>query len=360
MSVTALAPSLPDARTHAERLGVSTEAIELVRTAEVVDLHIDTYIPTRLWGYDWRQRHGLGALRGHFFGHLDLPRMYEGGLTGAMWSITTNPFRSAGGRWRMLQRNLERLKGLIDSTKGRVRIARSLAEYKANRAIGAHVCMLAIQGGNALEAAPEGPFSLPDDSIVRVTLVHLTHSVYGATSSPLGVRRDKGLTPAGRELVQRLNQRRMFVDLAHIHPQAFWDAVEVHDPTQPLIATHTGVSAVNPSWRNLDDSQLKAIADTGGTVGIIFHRGFLKRRGGPRDGAMVVEHMEHALKVVGDDFVSIGSDYDGAIIPPWDLRSGDSYPRLVQHMLDRGWDDVRIGKILGANALRAFGQLRPE
>ena len=133
----------------------------------------------------------------------------------------------------------------------------------------------------------------------------------------------------------------------------------VHDASQPLIATHAGVDGVRPHWRNLDDRQLGAIADTGGTVGIIFSAPFLTRPGGPRDGRMVIEHMEHIRDAIGEDFVSVGSDFDGAITPPGDIASGETYPRLVQYMLDRGWSDRAIRKALGGNALRALGLLRP-
>jgi membrane dipeptidase len=218
-----------------------------------------------------------------------------------------------------------------------------------------------VQGGNAFDAAPESIFSVPDKLITRVTVVHLTNSVLGASSAPMSfLRRHRGLTARGKDFVKALNAARVFVDLAHIDPKSFWDAVGVHDRAQPLIVTHTGVSGVRPLWRNIDDRQVKAVADTGGTIGIIYAQAFLGRPGGPRDGAMVVEHMEHVIKVAGEDFVSIGSDYDGSIIPPPGLRSGgDSYPRLVQYMLDRGWNDGRIGKVLGGNALRALGLLRP-
>jgi membrane dipeptidase len=74
---------------------------------------------------------------------------------------------------------------------------------------------------------------------------------------------------------------------------------------------------------------------------------------------MVVEHMEHVIKVAGDDFVSIGSDLDGAITPPPDLRGADTYVWLVERMLRRGWGADRIRKVLGLNYLRAFGLLRP-
>jgi len=327
---------------------------------EIVDLHIDTFIPPRLWGYDPLKRHHMGVFRGRFFGHLDIPRMQEGGLSGAMWSITTNPFRSATSRWKTFLRNLEGLKALSARSDGEMAIARSYTEYKEARAKGSHVCFPAIQGGNALEDAPMGALSIPDDLITRITLVHLTNSCYGVTSSPLArKRKGEGLTDAGRELVSQLNETKVFVDLAHINPAGFWDAHEVHDKSQPLIATHTGVAGVTPHWRNLDDRQIEAIAATGGTIGIIFADQFLSRPNGPKDGEMVLEHLAHIIDVAGEDHASIGSDYDGAITPPLGLRDGRGYPRLVQKMLDRDWSEERIRKLLGGNALRALRLLRP-
>ncbi len=349
-----------DDATHARKLGCSLDAVQLTRRCELVDLHVDTFIPPRLWGYDPLARHRGGPLGRLFFGHLDVPRMLDGGLDGAMWSITTNPFRTRAARWRAFQKNLAALRALIARSAGRLLEARTLAGYRAARARGAHACLLAIQGLNALEGAPAGVLSLPDDGIVRATLVHLTNAVYGATSSPLGAgRRDKGLTAAGREAIAQLNARRIFVDLAHIHERAFWEAVAVHDRSQPLIVTHTGVAGVRPHWRNLTDGQIRAVADSGGTVGIIFQASFLRRRDGPRDAGMVVEHVAHVMRVAGEDFVSLGSDFDGAITPPPDLPGADCYPRLVQRLLERGLTDRQVEKILGANFLRAFGLLRP-
>jgi membrane dipeptidase len=344
----------------ADRLGCSIEAIELVRASDVIDLHLDTFIWTRSVGYDVFARHKGGPFGRRFGGHVDLPRLRDGGLTGAMWSITTNPFRSARRRWTVFLENLARLRALIAGSNGALAEARRVSDYAPARARGAHVAWIAIQGLNAVEAAPDGVASIPDDCVVRATLVHLTNAVYGGTSSPLGARRsDRGLTAAGRDAVRALNARRIFVDLAHIHERAFWDAVAVHDRTQPLIATHTGVAGVKPHWRNLTDAQVKAIADTGGVVGIIFAQEFVQRRDGPADGAMLVEHLEHVIAVAGEDVPALGSDYDGMIVPPPDVAGADAYPKLVQHMLDRGWTDARIRKVLGTNFLRALGMLRP-
>jgi membrane dipeptidase len=351
-----------DAAPVARKLGISRAAVELAFDSDLLDLHIDTFIPHRLVRYDIFERHDGGWFGGRFFGHADLPRMTEGGLTGGMWSITTNPFRPAGSRWRTFERNLARFRAMVAGSGGMLRFARTAKEYAAARAAGAHAVLLSIQGGNALVAAPDGAASVPDRLLTRVTLVHLTNSEYGASSSPLAsrVRADHGLSARGRALVEQLNALRIFVDLAHIHPQSFWDAVDAHDPSQPLIDTHTGVCGVNAMWRNIDDAQIRAIADTGGVVGIMFHQGFLQPGGGPCDGSRVVDHMQHIIDVAGEDHVAIGTDYDGAVVPPTDLRSAESYPRLVQHMLDRGWSDTRIRKILGANYLRAFAALRPD
>lgn len=355
------APVMPPAAEVARTLGVSEEAVALCRDHEVIDLHIDTFIPPRLWGYDPLRRHRRALLGRLFFGHLDVYRMAEGGLTGAMWSITTNPYRPAGNRWRTFERNLARFHALVERSRGHLALVRDVAEYRAARQRGAHCVMLSIQGANALDAAPDGWNSLPERLITRATLVHLTNSALGTTNAPQSfLRRDKGLTRKGRDLVAQMDAARAWVDLAHIHPKSFWDAVDAHDPALPLIATHAGVDGVRPLWRNLDDRQIRAIADSGGVVGIIFAAQFLQRRGGPTDGAMIVEHMEHVARVGGWQSVALGSDYDGLIIPPPDLPGGEHYPRLVQHMLDRGWTDARIVGVLGGNYLRAWGELRPD
>lgn len=351
-------PTLEPVAAMATRLGVRPEAVALCRGADFLDLHLDTFIPPRLWGYDIFAHHRGGPLGRHFFGHFDLPRMEAAGLTGGMWSITTNPFRTARGRWRTFQKNLARLQGLVAASSGRLAFARDAREYAAARAAGAHAVLLSVQGGNALQAGDLA--ALPPGLLTRVTLVHLTNAVYGATSSPVSrLRRRRGLSPAGRALVEALNAERVFVDLAHIHPDAFADALDAHATDRPPIVTHTGVDGVKPHWRNLSDGQVRAIADRGGVVGVMFHVPFLRPRGAPEDVSLVVRHLEHVVAVAGEDTPALGSDYDGAIRPPPDLASGDSYPRLVQALLDRGHGEDRVRKILGLNFLRSWGDLRP-
>lgn len=347
----------PDA--WAKSLGISREAIDLYASSEVIDLHIDTFIWKRIFGFDLAKRHGRGPFGARLFYQADLPRLREARVTGGMWSITTNPLRSAEARERAFVKNIALLKSELERCPEDVAIVRNATEYRAARAKDLHAAMIVVQGGNALDAKESSLDLIPDDLVVLVTLVHLSTSSLGKTSSPARRGEDTGLTAKGKDYVTRLNAKKIFVDLAHVSHKGFWDAVEAHDKTQPLIDSHTGVTGVTPHWRNLDDEQLKAIADTGGVIGVIFEPLFLRRKGGPVDAGMIVDHLDHIISVVGDEFAALGSDYDGAIRPTPDLRDGRAFPRLVQHMLERGYSDERITRILGGNFLRAFKMLRP-
>jgi membrane dipeptidase len=343
----------------AAELGISKEAVELYLATDVIDLHVDSFIWTRIFGYDLCKRHGRGLFRGCFYSQVDFPRILASGVTGATWIITTNPLRSAAGRARAFVQNIERLRQIFASVPEQFAVVRYAHEYEQARAAGKHAAFIGIQGGNALDRDPDALDLIPDDLVLRITLVHLSSSSLGTTSSPIRSGSDYGLTTAGRDFVRRLDDKKIFVDLAHVSQRGFWDAVEVHDKSLPLIVTHTGVSGVHEHWRNLDDRQLHAIADSGGTIGIMYQSSFLGEPVFSGRAESVVRHIQHVVETVGEDHVSLGSDFDGAITPPADLRTCLELPRLVQIMLDRGFSSERIQKVLGKNFLRTLALLRP-
>jgi len=218
---------------------------------------------------------------------------------------------------------------------------------------------LAVQGGNAFDS-PGDVRLVPDGALLRVTLLHLTDSALGATSWPLGRSRGRGgLTAAGRSMVEVLNERRILVDLAHASKRTFSGALDVHDPGLPPVVTHTGVAGVHPSWRNLDDDQIRALADRGGVIGIMYHRGFLGRPARRVGAEAIVRHLEHAIAVGGEDVAALGSDWDGLIVTPRDMPTALELPVLVDRMLARGWADDRIRRVMGQNALRRITTARP-
>lgn len=341
-------------------LTVSETALRLAHSSEIIDLHIDTFIWNRIIGYDILKRHGRGPFGGRFFSQVDFPRLKEAHVTGGIWSITTNPFRSGAGRARQFAKNLQRLKSIFASAPATVTHVRSYSEFMAARASGQHAAFIGIQGGNALDAGFE-ILSTTGSDLIKVTLVHLLNSSFGSTSSPARFGNAKGLTGLGSDFVRELNRHRIFVDLAHISREGFYKALESHDPAQPFIVSHTGVTGAYAHWRNLDDGQIRKVADSGGTIGIMYQSSFLSdcrfwERGRPE---VVIEHIDHVIRTVGEDYVSLGSDWDGMIVPPRGLETCLEIPALVQMMLDRKWTEGRIQKILGGNFLRTLKLLRP-
>ncbi len=348
-----------DAETWAKQLGISREAVELYRASEVIDLHLDSFIWARIFGYQLDTLH-TPPLRGWLLGHADFPRVRQASLAAATWVITTNPFKEPRDRFETLLRNLQALEAAIARQPQELALARSYADYRAARAAGRHAAFIGIQGGNALDGVPDAIERLPPLAILRATLVHLSNSELGPTSSPLGFRAGRGLSASGKALIERLNAARIFVDLAHIAPRAFWDAVDVQAKGVPLLVTHTGLSGVHRHWRNLDDRQVRAVAASGGVIGVMFHSAYLGDRLWAGRAERVVDHLEHLLRVGGEDSAALGSDFDGFIVPPRDLRSVLQLPRLVELMLRRGFSAPRIQKILGGNFLRVLAEVRPR
>ena len=117
---------------------------------------------------------------------------------------------------------------------------------------------------------------------------------------------------------------------------------------------------MRPSFRNLDDEQIKAIAERNGTIGIIYEKNFLGDSKATQNMEQIVKHIEYVIQLSGEDHVSLGSDYDGLIALPDDFEDIRSQPRLVEFMLRRGWSEKRIRKILALNFLRVIETIRPD
>jgi membrane dipeptidase len=348
----------------------SSRAQDIVRSSAVIDLHFDTFIWQRLFGYDFRKPHRQNWIGGNLFGQLDLPRLKSAGFSGGVWSITTNPFRFQKNRGEVFQKNLTALKKKFRQTEGsdhEVVHVRSASDFITAQKAGKHAAWIGVQGGNAFDSDLSLLEKIGSD-LVKVTILHLLDSPLGRTSTPLpkifrsrlSASSPNGLTGLGRDLVRALNENRIFVDLAHISREGFWDAVKVHDPRQPLLVSHTGVCGVYPHWRNIDDDQLRAVAKTEGTVGVIFEKSFLEKSSARHHASIVIDHLEHIIRTIGEDYASLGSDWDGLITPPKELKSCDGVTALVSLMLERGWSTLRIQKILGGNFLRALTRLKNE
>ena len=333
-------------------------ARDLIANVDCIDLHTESFIWSRFFGYRLTEPHGRGLFNGCFMSQFDIPRAVDVGMTGVVASIATNPFRTRSRRTPTFLKNLHRLRAMLGEKNDDVAVVASYADYMRAKEAGLFAVWLGVQGGNALDSGPDDIGRIPDDIITRITLVHLRKSTIGSSNAPGGGK--GGLTSFGRDYVKQLNTHRVLVDLSHINEAGFWDAIEESDSSQPVIVSHTGLSSVRKWWRNIDDKQVKAIADTGGVVGIIFHNEFVGREYWRGSADAIVDNMEHLIRVAGEDFVALGSDWDGMIITPREMRTVSELPVLVAAMLRRNWSESRIAKILGHNYLRVIRHIRPE
>ena len=342
----------------AKNLGISEHAVDLYLDSDVIDLHVDSFIWTRCFGYRLDRRHGPGLLHARHFSQVDIPRLREARISGATWVITTNPWRPRKSRARALFQNVRQLTAILESQSQSVRIVSTFADYVAAKRAGLHAAFLGVQGANAIEDSSSWD-SVVDQRFLRMTLMHLMNSRLGQTSTPLRLGKDRGLTAKGYELVQFLNSKRILVDLAHASRRTFDDVLGCHDRNIPPIVTHTGMSAVYRHWRNISDEQLRAIADRGGIIGIFFHSPFLAP-GLSRCGVRVVaRHIAHAVNAIGASHVSLGSDWDGNIVTPRDMPTCLELPRLVQALLTEGLTDLQVRSVLGGSFLDLLRSFRP-
>jgi membrane dipeptidase len=348
----------PDA--WARELGISREAVELYLSCDIIDLLTPSFVWTQvLPRYDLTRRHRPRLPRSAFINQLDLPRAREAQLTGVCWDIPTDPvgpLHRTSKRVETTRRNITRIVDMLSRFPDEFAVARTAGDYRTVRARGLTAGFIGIQGGEAFESSPE-ELDRVADLVHRITLVRLSESRIGA---PRNKRRRAhvGLSDFGREYAQRVQANRILVDLSHINRKGFFDALEVTDPSVPVVVTHTGVNGVRPLWRNIDDDQIKAIAERAGTIGIVFHPYFLAH-GITCPLATVVDHMEHVVRTAGEDFVSIGSDFDGMITLPDGFRDVTHMPKLVALLLERGWSAERIAKAMGGNFLRVLDAVRP-
>jgi microsomal dipeptidase-like Zn-dependent dipeptidase len=165
-----------------------------------------------------------------------------------------------------------------------------------------------------------------------------------------------GLKPAGEQVVERMVELGMLIDLSHCTPPARARIYEIVGQRAPLLMTHVGAYAINPDPYNPQDWELRKIADTGGMVGVIFMPYWLTPHAGKRGLNCIVQTLRHFVDVAGSDHVGIGTDFDGFIDPPDDLPDASHLGRLTQRLLAERFSPELIAAIWGGNALRVLRQ----
>jgi microsomal dipeptidase-like Zn-dependent dipeptidase len=325
----------------------------------IVDLHADSLV----WGRDLLVRADRG--------HVDVPRLIEGNVALQVFAMPTKVPRHLNieynddrtddmalvalvqgwpaATWRSLLARAEhqaaRLERMAASSGGRLAIVRSAADLDdllARRSAGGLVVggLLAIEGAHALDGEPANVDRLFDAGYRMVGLAHFFDNAFSGSAHGIEKR---GLTPAGREVVWRLEARSMLVDLAHASGATIDDVLAM--AKRPVVVSHTGVRGTADNARNLSDEQLRGVAASGGIVGI----GFWPTASGCEDARSIARAIAHAVTVIGPDHVALGSDFDGAVPVPFDASG---LPLLTAELQVQGLDEATIAAVMGGSAIK--------
>jgi membrane dipeptidase len=314
----------------------------------VLDLHADTAKLMDKLGYDLALRHDRPMpTRANMIGHVDLPRLREGGVAGQFFSFWTAPYPERGCA-RSVADQLDAIDDAIARHPSELTWTRTGAEVRAAKAAGQIAALGGIEGGQALEGRLDAIEAFSRRGVRYLGLLHFSANALGRPAKGRGSDGSCGLTGFGRDAVRECERTGIIVDLAHINRRGFFDALEL--ATQPPMVSHTGVLGVHAHWRNIDDEQLRAVADKGGCVGVIFARRFL----GSASIEAVVDHLLHIVDVAGDEVAALGSDFDGFVVPPEGLEDVAALPNLTVALSRRGVGPRVLEKILGGNVLRVL------
>ncbi len=321
-------------------------------------------------------------------GHTDLERLRRGGVGAQFWSayVPTSTIEEGGGA-RFALEQIDLIHRMVQRYAYAMEMAYTADDVVRIRRNGKIASLIGVEGGHAIE-----------DSLGTVRMFHrlgvryitLTHSKsHGWADSCDGEPRHDGLSPFGEEVIREMNHVGILADISHVSHETMRDVLRVS--RAPVIASHSNAYAVAPHPRNVPDDVLGHIADNGGVVMVVFYSGFVDPEAARKSGAYwetvgklrdkfddkeearkavrdymrqhplprgtvktLVDHIDHIVRVAGIDHVGIGSDFDGCSKLPVQLEDVSGYPFITQELLNRGYGEADIRKILGENVLRAL------
>lgn len=345
---------------------IQPRAEALHSTSFVADLHSDSLLFER----NLLERSGVG--------HVDLPRLQEGGVALQVFSLPTivpyglNVEKNEAGGLEMLTlagivqlsptawlgptgrslHHAERLRDFAQASNDELVLIETradLAQLQAARAAGGNATggMLALEGAHALEGKPENLQVLFDAGYRMIGLTHFFDNAYAGSAH--GVERG-GLTALGRQTIQEMERLGMTLDLAHLAPKAVDEALDLS--TQPTVFSHGGVRGTCDNRRNLSDAHVRRIAEGGGVIGI----GYWETAVCGTTPADVAAAIVYIASLVGAEHAAFGSDYDGGTTVGFDTSA---LAALTQAMLDGGLSESQVRRVLGDNVLRVLSANLP-
>ncbi len=334
------------------------------------------------------------------FTQTGLDRLIDGGMKLQVFSIWPDE-ENMKRAYSFAKEQIERFKKIEAQNTDRFQFANSFDEATRIIKSGKLCGMFGLEGGNAVENNLDRINEFYDLGVRYITLTWNNSNKIGTSAKDESSRNVKGgLTKYGFEVIKRMDEVGMLIDVSHVGEQTFWDVIKTSK--NPVIASHSCCYSLSPHYRNLTDEQIKAIAEKGGIIMVNFYDHFIdavnadnvrtsnvyerypneineifKNSGGDMikfnqerekflstidllGGISIdkfIDHIDYIYKLVGVDYIGLGSDYDGGVTPPNELYDGTCYPIITKKLIERGYTEIEIRKILGLNFLRVFKQV---
>ncbi len=331
-------------------------------------------------------------------GHSDVVRLKEGGVDVQIFSVWCGGNFGIGRAFNRAIEMIDTLESIIQRSDGHmvlVQTPRELEKALKQKKIAA---LIGVEGGHMIEDSVEYLEILAQRGMRYLTLTWNNNTSWATSAAEETKRGDslqfKGLTAFGKRIIHRMNELGVMVDLSHVGEQTFWDAINT--TTKPVIVSHSSVYSICPNSRNLKDEQIKAVAKNKGVICINFYSGFIDSTYSERvrrirkehqsivdsirsmDGehyrteslidsvlapkynearpplSLLVDHIDYIAKMVGVDYVGLGSDFDGIESLPLEMDDVTYLPNITRELLRRGYNEMEVRKILGENVVRVF------
>src|SRR5690348_5691420 len=368
---------------------IADRARKLHFSSIVLDTHDDTTQRFFSKTYDLAKRNPDG--------HIDIPRMREGGMDAIFFSIWIDG-RIMGPP--AIQKALDQIDAVHENVRRNSKdmvFCRTADEIRRAHKEGKIAALMGVEGGHMIGNDIRIVRIFGDLGVRYVTLSHFYNDEWADSSTDKPAH--NGLTDYGKEIVREMNRQGMMVDISHVSDKTFYDALEVSKA--PLIASHSSCRAICNHPRDMTDDMIKALAAKGGVIQINYEKSFidetyrqasekvsggvvamfdqLKKECGDDEECLgkkmqemerkataegklphvswekIVDHIDHVVKLVGADHVGLGSDFDGATMPDG-MEDCSKLPKITEALMRKGYKDDDIRKILGGNLLRVMEQ----
>ena len=369
---------------------MSARARKLHFSSIVLDTHDDTTQRFLDGDFDLAPRNASGS--------VDIPRMKEGGLGAIFFSIWI-PSKITGPE--AVKHALDQIDAVREQARkhaNEIVLVTTADEVRAARRQGKIAALMGVEGGHMIASDLGVLRSYAALGVRYMTLTHSGNDEWADSSTDKAMH--NGLTDFGKDVVREMNRLGVMVDISHVSDKTFYDALAVSKA--PVIASHSSCRAICDAPRNMTDQMIKDLAAKGGVIQINYHVGFLsqefrnaekahpefndamaaevQKRCGDKEGCQliegdritreyvaqgklprvewtkIIEHIDHAVKLVGADHVGLGSDFDGANMP-YGMEDATKLPQITEALLRKGYSEDDVRKILGENTLRVMAEV---